>query len=331
MNIKTLTIIIIGSLILASAVSATPPTKSEPPKIISVTGYFDTDSITLDIYGENLTEDDEKPDVTLGGVPVDIIDSLLTAKHMAVESPLVDPGDYLLVVTNDAGDSDEYDLTIGAAGPQGDKGDPGTDSTVPGPQGIQGEKGDQGDTGADSTVPGPQGIQGEKGDTGADSTVPGPQGIQGEKGDQGDIGADSTVPGPQGIQGEKGDKGDKGDKGNLGPVGPQGPPGDPAVLLWNYQTPSGTLVCHYSDGDEITVLELDASVGYVAHMYVTFTGDEGGGACNNNPTFDVIADTDWDYQTDTYLITSTKAVVRCQARCATDNIAYQAYIDSYVR
>ena len=42
----------------------------------------------------------------------------------------------------------------------GPQGEPGADSTVPGPQGPKGDKGDTGETGADSTVPGPQGPAG---------------------------------------------------------------------------------------------------------------------------------------------------------------------------
>ena len=74
------------------------------------------------------------------------------------------------------------------------KGNPGADSTVPGPQGnpgadstVPGPQGNPGTPGADSTVPGPMG------DPGADSTVPGPMG------DPGTPGADSAVAGPQGL------------------------------------------------------------------------------------------------------------------------------------
>ncbi len=78
-----------------------------------------------------------------------------------------------------------YDLTIGAVGPQGPKGD-------------TGDQGPKGDTGAQ----GPKGDKGDKGDTGA-------QGPKGDKGDKGDTGA----------------QGPKGDKGDTGATGSQGPPG----------------------------------------------------------------------------------------------------------
>lgn len=118
-------------------------------------------------------------------------------------------------------------------GPQGPKGDPGADSTVPGPQGpigLTGPQGEQGIPGADSAVPGPQGPMGPagpKGDTGAqgpagaDSTVPGPQGPQGLTGDTGPQGP----AGPQGPKGDTGDTGPAGAQGPAGETGPQGPQG----------------------------------------------------------------------------------------------------------
>lgn len=63
---------------------------------------------------------------------------------------------------------------------------------------CRGESGDRGHPGADSTVAGPQGSQGAQGEPGQDSTVPGPAGPAGP------AGADSTVPGPQGIRGTQG-------------------------------------------------------------------------------------------------------------------------------
>ena len=75
--------------------------------------------------------------------------------------------------------------------------------------------GAKGDPGADSTVPGPRGLQGPrglKGDTGDASTVPGPKGDAGAKGDRGDVG-------PRGLKGDKGDQGDRGAQGNQGLAG----------------------------------------------------------------------------------------------------------------
>jgi hypothetical protein len=75
-------------------------------------------------------------------------------------------GDYLLRIFtgSDANQIDEYDLTIGAVGPQG-------------PQGATGATGPQGPTGAT----GPAGPQGPQGNTGP----AGPQGAQGPTGPQG--------------------------------------------------------------------------------------------------------------------------------------------------
>ena len=88
------------------------------------------------------------------------------------------PGDFLLTISNGNGQSqnDEYDLTIGAVGPQGD-------------QGVQGKLGD---TGA-------QGVQGKLGDTGA-------QGVQGKLGDTGAQGAQGKI-GPAGPPGAPGGSG----------------------------------------------------------------------------------------------------------------------------
>jgi len=96
-------------------------------------------------------------------------------------------------------------------GPKGERGEPGEDSTVPGPPGAAGE---------DSTVPGPRGPAGES------STVPGPRGANGTDG------KDSTVPGPPGPVGPVGPVGPMGPAGPAGldstvpgPIGPMGPAG----------------------------------------------------------------------------------------------------------
>lgn len=95
------------------------------------------------------------------------------------------------------GDNINHHYVCGAPGTQGPKGDPGKDSTVPGPAGAQGPAGPKGDNGADSTVPGPAGKDGQDGQDGVDSVVPGPQGI----------------PGTPGTPGAKGDPGRDGEDG----------------------------------------------------------------------------------------------------------------------
>lgn len=91
-----------------------------------------------------------------------------TDTMIIIDLPTTDPGDYLVLVTagigggddddsdsddNDNGSAhDEYDLTLGAVGPQGDQGDqgePGTDGEQ-GPPGEDGEDGAEGQPGATS-------------------------------------------------------------------------------------------------------------------------------------------------------------------------------------
>jgi hypothetical protein len=88
-----------------------------------------------------------------------------------------EPGDYRLVVSRKNGDpiedrsenTDQYDLTIGAIGPQGPKGDPGPK----GDTGATGDTGPKGDTGPQGIQrpPGPQGIQGVQGPEGPGRTI----------------------------------------------------------------------------------------------------------------------------------------------------------------
>jgi len=123
------------------------------------------------------------------------------------------PGDFLLTVANGNGQSqnDEYDLTIGAVGPQGDQG-------KLGPQGEQGKLG-------------PQGVQGDQGKLGpqGDQGKLGPQGEQGKLGAVGDQGEQGKLgfPGPQGEQGKIGAQGEQ------GKIGPEGPPGPVAAIDTN--------------------------------------------------------------------------------------------------
>ena len=87
----------------------------------------------------------------------------------------IQPGSYAVVVGDGNGVNDaDFFVTLGAAGPQGPKGDTG----ATGATGPQGAKGDTGATGAT----GPQGLKGDTGATGA-------TGPQGPKGDVGATGA----------------------------------------------------------------------------------------------------------------------------------------------
>jgi hypothetical protein len=147
-------------------------------------------------------------------------------------------GDVTGWVTAFAGDSVVWDgaqwINVGPI--KGAQGDPGADSTIPGPAGPKGDKGDPGPAGPTGSR-GPQGDTGSRGPAGpagpagADSTVPGPAGPAGPKGD---TGADSTVPGPAGP---------KGDQGDPGPVGPKGDKGDQGFGLPDWSAiPDGSIV-----------------------------------------------------------------------------------------
>lgn len=74
-------------------------------------------------------------------VPVTTTDTQIVATYSAA----LGPGEYLLSVSTGNGQSkhDEFDLTIGAVGPQGPQGPPGDE----GPQGPQGDEGPQGPAG----------------------------------------------------------------------------------------------------------------------------------------------------------------------------------------
>lgn len=239
-------------LIFLSQALAAPPGGH-----LTITQVFVDDQnnpTSLMIIGEGLLFGPQGPAVSLGefgaltivGTPTDTLIEASLAGAIA-------PGDYLLTVSGGNGQSqnDEYDLTIGAVGPQGipgpqgeqgPRGEQGPEGDQ-GPQGIQGEQGFQGLTGADGVpgAKGDQGIQGIQGDQGA-------QGVQGERGIQGLTGADGVAgangdqglqgilgdQGPQGIQGEQGLQGltgadgvagAKGDQGIQGEQGPAGLPG----------------------------------------------------------------------------------------------------------
>lgn len=101
---------------------------------------------------------------------------------------------------------DQFDVTIGNAGPAGMKGDSG-------PAGPAGEPGPAG-------APGPEGPRGEAG----------PDGPQGPKGLTGPAGAIGTT-GPAGLPGPGGATGASGASGPMGPQGPAGPQGPTSTVV----------------------------------------------------------------------------------------------------
>jgi microcystin-dependent protein len=161
-----------GVLLLASNAHA-----KKPVTIVTVTGSVDAVSTTLYIEGENFSDGVVEPIVTLGTEVLTVVPGMWTDRAVVAELafPIAD-GDYLLTVTNEKGRVGDYDLTIGAIGPEGPQG-------PEGPEGPAGPEGPQGPAGP----PGPQGVAG-------------PQGPQGPAGPQGPIGPE----GPQGPQGEPG-------------------------------------------------------------------------------------------------------------------------------
>lgn len=113
----------VRALLSASlAVPSAFASKRAALEIFSVQEFFDAGYLTLDIYGENFTDGDERPEVTLGGVMLTVLDGWTDEFVSAQASLTFVPGDYLLVVTNHKGKTGEYDLTVGAVGPMGPPG-----------------------------------------------------------------------------------------------------------------------------------------------------------------------------------------------------------------
>ena len=198
---------------MAGTVRADDKNDQKAPVIEKVTFTFDSGNpspVQMDIYGHGFGSS-LPPAVVLDGLDQSV--HAFTDTHITVAPNKIVPGGYVLRVTRavlrrgkdgDKGDDDDrtaqFDVTIGAVGPKGDKGDPGPKGDT-GPQGAQGPAGPQGPIG-------PEGPQGKTG----------PQGAAGPQGPQGPIGPI----GPIGPQGPKGDTGQQ---------GPQGPPGQSSNLF----------------------------------------------------------------------------------------------------
>lgn len=149
---------------------------SHMTEITSVEVDFTTNEII--IYGRNLAGG-QVPSVSLldSGVSLSVCLSCYNENYIIASfTGVINAGDYRLKVASGHSRYDyaSYDLTIGAVGPEGPKGDTGAQGDK-GDTGAQGPKGDKGNTGA-------QGPKGDKGDTGA----------QGPKGDKGDTGAQGS-------------------------------------------------------------------------------------------------------------------------------------------
>ncbi len=185
MNIKNkcFSFIVVFFLFFNFSVSVLADEKDDDDnlKIISVNADMDTGSLVIigvNLLGEKDHDDDRK--VLLGNEEI-VIQDWTDNSITAYLPPGIIAGDYRLIVMSkdDEDKSDNYDLTLGAVGPQGLQGDVGPT----GPQGLQGITG----------ATGPQGLQGDTGATG-------PQGLQGNIG----------MTGPQGLTGQTGDTGQPG-------------------------------------------------------------------------------------------------------------------------
>lgn len=161
-----------------------PPPPPPPGDEISVSSVLvDFDTSMLLINGANF-DNGTAPVVTLGALGVLFEPAPSTPATIAVDLPPgLSDGDYLLNIStgpND-GQSFDYDLTIGAVGPQGE-------------EGAQGEIGLTGPAGTDGVdgATGPQGAQGLTGDVGADG-LPGANGADGATGPVGPQGDPGVI------------------------------------------------------------------------------------------------------------------------------------------
>ena len=115
-------LILILAVIAIPALAAKSPT---PLQLFITSVYVDFDTEQIFIRGENFDNRDD-PVVTLAGEEQILIE--YDDNEIVVELPYeLEDGDYLLTVSTGPAvkDYDAYNLTIGAVGPQGEKGDKG--------------------------------------------------------------------------------------------------------------------------------------------------------------------------------------------------------------
>ncbi len=161
----------------ARAADRPAPMSRHEPRITAAVA--DPEAGTLTIFGENFRAGGRFLKVTLGGSEPLVV-TLDTDTVIGATLPDgIAPGDYRLTLVTGHGQSrlDEFDLTIGGAGPAGPMGPEGPQGE-PGPPGSPGPEGDPG-------VPGPPG-------------QPGPPGAPGVPGPKGDPGAGVPVAGNPG-------------------------------------------------------------------------------------------------------------------------------------
>lgn len=202
-------------ILLGSETASAAPSVTFTVTIESASIDYSTNEITL--RGTGFDPAGRAPAVSFNETKLTLVSfaaTTLIAKLPAGTSAAT----YELVVTNSLGVSALFDVTYGAAGPQGPAGSPG----VQGPVGTQGAVGPPGAAGP----AGPAGVVGATGAAGSQG-VAGPVGPAGAIGATGNTGAAGTVgatglPGAQGIAGPPGPTGFTGATGGVGPAGPQG-------------------------------------------------------------------------------------------------------------
>jgi len=198
----------------------------EEPDIRKVKLDYDNDLIY--IYGKNFKEG-TYPIVTLGDIPLSIINGVYKDDEIVTNFPAIEAGDYKLTVKT--GETrhckDKQSVKIAHDNTPSCPPTPCPEPCPPGPQGPAGPTGPQGEQGP----PGPQGPQGFAGPIGPIGPI-GPQGEIGPIGPAGPMGAIGPQ-GPEGQLGPKGDKGDKGEKGDKGDKGDMGATG--AAGISNYE------------------------------------------------------------------------------------------------
>jgi hypothetical protein len=199
-----LSICILLHLSVSPALAAPPGNHLNIEEVVVTVGDPDT---TLEIKGWDF--DFGSPlEVTLAGVPAAVSSADGVTIIATVPTSLFPAGDYLLTVSTGEGQSqnDEYDLTIGAPGLDGQDGAPGLDGQDGAP-GLDGQDGAPGLDGQDG-APGVNGAPGTDGEDGTSCSATQNDGS-------------ATINCTDGSSAELFDGAD----GDTGPIGPRGAPG----------------------------------------------------------------------------------------------------------
>jgi len=150
---KQIVMLLTAGLLVASAAAYADRAIEEEGNLTISEVSVDQESSTMLIIGSDMNSGPGPLQVVLGGTDITslcMLDNPLADPQVVFCDGLVlpDAADLQLIVSNgqDATQTDEYDLTFGAVGPQGTQGEKG-DKGDPGPRGEQGEAGLQGPPG----------------------------------------------------------------------------------------------------------------------------------------------------------------------------------------